>query len=260
MREHDLSSAEQIPGELLARLTRFGRVYLLDTVTSTNDYAFTLADKREPAVVIARHQTRGRGRFRRPWYADSDSLTFSVLLFQQLAETEEPVPVAQVTQLTGLALCRAIEDITGLEPLIRWPNDIMLNNRKIAGILCEQRKDAVAVGIGLNVNQTEFPEDLPEAGSLCLAGGRILEKLELLEKILGHLFTFLRQAREGEQTQLLAAIKNRSAVLHRRVEIRTLFRRHIGTVVDLDAEGRIVLRTTSGRLAIINSGQARRLR
>ncbi len=252
-----MSEHNKIPGKLLARLTRYGRVYLLDTVKSTNSYAFSLAGKHETAIVIAQNQTHGRGRFRRHWFTDSGSLTFSVLTFP---ETEEAVPLAQMTQVVGLAVCRAIEDILGLEPLIRWPNDIIVGGKKVAGILCEQHKDAVVLGIGMNVNQSEFPESLPDAGSLFLASGKTWEKLELADRILERISGFQEQMQAGETTELLTAIKDRSAILHRRVEIRTLFRRHIGTVVDIDAEGRIVLRTTSGRLAIINSGQARRLR
>jgi BirA family biotin operon repressor/biotin-[acetyl-CoA-carboxylase] ligase len=247
-----------IPGELLARLARFGRIYVLDSIPSTNTYALDLAEKEEPAVVIAQNQTHGRGRFRRHWFSNTDSLTFSLLLFR--SPEDPPSKPPQLTQLAGLAVCRAIEDVTGLEPLIRWPNDVVCSGKKLAGMLCEQRGNAIVVGMGVNVNQPEFPEELPEAGSLRMLSGRPWERLEILERTLEHFTHGLAAIQEERWPELLLQIKNRSGVLHRRVEVRTLFRRHIGTVVDIDPEGRIVLRTSNGRLVIVSSGQARTLR
>ncbi len=248
--------AEQVPGALIARLSALGRVHLLDTVESTNDYAFKLAGKPEPAIVVARRQTRGRGRFRRGWHSDDDSLTFTVLLFPEPGSRL----AGRLTQLAGLAACRAIEDLTGTKPLIRWPNDLMLSDRKVAGILCEQRGNAVAVGIGLNLNQPGFPAELVEAGSLLQLTGRSWSRFEVLERVVVALFEVVDQGRPGRDAELLEAIKRRSAVLQRRVEVRTLLRRWVGTVIDLDAEGRIVLRTDSGRLAVLDVGAVRKLR
>ena len=246
----------EIPGELIARLSGFGRVHLLDTVDSTNEYAFTLAMTAEPAIVVARCQTKGRGRFRRDWHSDDDSLTFSLLLF--------PEPGAgltsRLTQFAGLSVCLALENLTGTKPLIRWPNDIMLSDRKLAGILCEQRKAAVAVGVGLNLNQQSFPAELPEAGSLRQLTGKTWPKFDVLEAVVAAFFDTLDKSRAGRDAELLDAIRNRSSVLHHRVEVKSLLRTRVGTVIDLDAEGRIVLRTESGRLSVLDVGQVRRLR
>lgn len=244
------------PGEVLSRLASLARVHLLDSVASTNDYALGLASKHERAIVIARSQTKGRGRFRRAWFSDDDSLTASVLIFAD--EPGFPAP-EYITPLAGLAAALAVERVTGLRPQIRWPNDLVHKDKKLAGLLCESRRNAVAVGLGLNVNQQAFPDDLPEAGSLFGATGRRWERFELLEAFVQELDVALKQAGTGDAAPLLTAIKARSSVLHRRVEIATLLRKHVGTVVDLDAEGRIVLRTDSGRLVVIGVGQARRL-
>lgn len=248
---------ERIPGEILQKLSGFGRLHLLDTCGSTNDYALSLPGPIEPAVVVAREQTRAQGRFRRAWYCDPDSLCFSVLL---PAGPEPGRLPSTLTQLVGLAVCLGIESLSGLKPLIRWPNDVLLNEQKIAGILCERKGDAVAVGIGINVNQTGFPEDIPEPGSLRQLSGRNWDKYELLAAVLEHLFRLLREAAAGHDSSHLEALKQRSSVLHRRVEVRTLLRRHLGTVVDLDREGRLVLRTSDGKVIVLNSGQVRRLR
>uniref|UniRef100_A0A7C4GIG3 Biotin--[acetyl-CoA-carboxylase] ligase n=1 Tax=candidate division WOR-3 bacterium TaxID=2052148 RepID=A0A7C4GIG3_UNCW3 len=251
-----MDNAPAIPGELLSRLAQFGRLHILDSVASTNDHAFSLADSREPAIVVARRQTRGRGRFRRRWFGDDNSLLFSLLLFPAPGSPEQ----AGLTQLAGLALCIAIERVTGLKPQIRWPNDVTVEGKKLAGILCESRRDAVVVGVGVNVNQTSFPETLKDAVSLQLATGRSWDKFALLEAFVAEFTLWLDRSHKGESQTCLSAIKDRSAVLLHRVEVRSFLRRHVGTVIDLDAEGRILLRLDSGRLVLLNAGQVRRLR
>jgi BirA family biotin operon repressor/biotin-[acetyl-CoA-carboxylase] ligase len=247
----------ELPGEALSRLAGYGRVAILDRVTSTNDFALALRDETaEPAIVLARSQTRGRGRFHRTWYSDDASLCFSLLLSRR----DQGFPDALLSQLAGLALCRAVEATSGAKPLIRWPNDMMLGDRKLAGILCEARGSKVAVGFGLNVNQTGFPESLPDAISLLMATGRTCDRLALLEACVRETLTVVRQAASGEKESLLAEIKGRSSILHHRVEVKTLLRTHIGTCIDLDTEGRIVLRTDPGRLVVLGAGQVRRLR
>jgi BirA family biotin operon repressor/biotin-[acetyl-CoA-carboxylase] ligase len=245
------------PGEVLSRIARFGKVHYFETLASTNDYALSLAGAHEPAVVIARGQTGGRGRFRRDWFSDDGSLCASLLLFTD-APGFRPVPF--LTHMAGLALCLAVEETCAIAPRIRWPNDVVFKDRKLAGVLCESRRNAAVVGVGLNVNQASMPEELPEAGSLRMATEKEWDKLALLESFLAHLTGGLAEAAKGDTTALMQQVKDRSLVMHRRVEVKTMFRKWVGTVVDLDAEGRVVLRTDSGRLAVIGAGQARRLR
>lgn len=254
-----MAKADSVQGELLNRLAHYGRVYLLDKVESTNDYAFTLAEQKEPAIVVAHRQTKGRGRFRRRWFADESSLAFSVLLFLEPGFTG----AGFVTHIAGLALCQAIEKAAGTNvpmPLLRWPNDVIIGDKKVAGILCEQRRDAVVAGVGVNVNQTGMPENLPDAGSLYLAYGKEFDRFVLLSLFLPEFFSMVDELRRGSVKEIWGEIKKRSTILHHRVEIRTLLRKHIGTVIDIDDEGRVVLRTDSGRLAVFSVGQVRRLR
>jgi BirA family biotin operon repressor/biotin-[acetyl-CoA-carboxylase] ligase len=247
----------EVAGEQLAGLARYGSVHLLDEVGSTNDYALSLVAKHSTAIVVSRRQTKGRGRFKRKWFSDDASLTASLLLFTDAPDFPHP---SFLTHLAGLALSRAIGEVAGLATQIRWPNDIIHKDKKLAGILCDGRRHAVAVGVGLNVNQESFPEELPDALSLRLATGRAWDKLVLLESFLRGLFASIELAGKGESARVLADIKNRSAIMHRRVEVQTLLRKHVGTVIDLDDEGRVVLRTDSGRLVVLAAGDARRLR
>ncbi|MEO0005507.1 MAG: biotin--[acetyl-CoA-carboxylase] ligase [candidate division WOR-3 bacterium] len=254
-----MAKEDSIQGELLNRLAHYGRVYLLEKVKSTNDYAFTLAEQKEPAIVVAHRQTKGRGRFRRRWFADENSLIFSVLFFPKPGFTGAGL----ITHIAGLALCRAIEQAAGVKepmPLLRWPNDVIIRDKKVAGVLSEQRRDAVVVGIGVNVNQTGMPENLPDAGSLYLAYGKGFDRFVLLDLFLPEFFQMVNEVYKGNVKEIWEEIKKRSSILHQRVEIRTLLRKYIGTVIDIDDEGKVVLRTDAGRLVVFNAGQVRRLR
>ena len=247
----------EVTGERLAGLARYGSVHLLDDVGSTNDYALSFAGKHATAIVMARRQTKGRGRFRRQWFSDDDSLTASLLLLTNVPDFPHP---SLLVHLAGLALARAVEQTAGLPTQIRWPNDVTIGDKKLAGILCEGRRNAVAVGIGLNLNQVSLPEDLPDAVSLNMATGRLWDKFYLLENFLREMFASIQQTGKGDPAEVLADIKQRSAIMHSRVEVQTLLRKHVGTVIDLDAEGRVVLRTDSGRLVVLGAGDVRRLR
>jgi len=247
----------EVTGERLAGLARYGSLHLLDEVDSTNDYALSLAGKNSTAIVVASRQTKGRGRFRRPWFSDEESLAASLLVHTDVPDFPHP---SFLTHLAGLALSRAVEQTAGLPTQIRWPNDVTLGDKKLAGILCEGRRNAVAVGIGMNLNQQSLPEDLPEAVSLSMATGRQWDKFYLLEDFLREMFASIEQSGKGGSAQVLADLKQRSAIMHRRVEIQTFLRRHVGTVVDLDPEGRVVLRTDSGRLVVLSAGDARKVR
>jgi biotin-(acetyl-CoA carboxylase) ligase len=92
-----------------------------------------------------------------------------------------------------------------------------------------------------------------------MATGKEWDKFYVLENFLREMSACIEQTGGGDSAQVLADIKRRSATLHRRVEIRTLLRKHVGTVIDLDAEGRIVLRTDAGRLVVLGAGDVRRL-
>lgn len=141
----------------------FAKEYIdLETVDSTNRYAL---DYGKPFVAVsAGSQSAGRGRRGHKWYSPEGNLFLSLTL---------PGIDTRYTVLAGVATRAAISEILpGKEPLIKWPNDILVSRRKIAGILCESRSSITAVGIGVNINQTEWPDDLiSKAISLKLISG-----------------------------------------------------------------------------------------
>jgi len=136
----------------------------------------------EGALVVADHQTAGRGRLGRSWEAPPGTALLCSILLEPPADRAAP----QLSLVAGVAVADAIEQVVGLAAQLKWPNDVMLRRRKVAGCLAEARDGAVVLGIGVNVNQTG--DQLPgRAGSLRTLTGRDWDREELLAWLLDDL-------------------------------------------------------------------------
>lgn len=156
------------------------RVEVVTTTGSTNADVAARARAGEPPglVLVAEQQTSGRGRLDRAWNSPPRAgLTFSALL------TASPTP--WVPLLAGVAVARALRDVCELDPVLKWPNDVLLDGRKVAGLLAEVAGAGVVLGVGLNVTTRaeELPVDRP-ATSLRLAGAAVTDRLTLLRAML----------------------------------------------------------------------------
>ncbi len=162
------------------------RIYWKSATGSTN------VDAREGThgdVYVADFQTSGRGRLDHRWLAPAGvNLTFSAVLDVSGLPPEE---VATMPLVAGLAVARTVDHILEGCPArltVKWPNDVLVDGRKLAGILCERNGDSAIIGIGVNVNQTSFPPEIADkAISLAAAMGRRFERDEVLERILDEL-------------------------------------------------------------------------
>ncbi len=218
------------------------------TLASTNLRAAALATGW--SVVVAEHQSAGRGRLDRRWEAPAGtSLAVSATL---------PAPrhaPGWVPLLAGLAIAEAITDVTGLTAQLKWPNDVLLpadDNRKVCGVLCEYRPgtqgedDLVIVGFGLNRTQARAELPVPTATSLLLAGAapEAVEPVPLLGAILSRLQTRYAawQAGGDEAAAVRAAYRKRCATLGTRVRLeRDALGEVSGTCVEVDDDGAINL-------------------
>ncbi len=179
-----------LPEELLPLLntTSFGRVYhYLQQTTSTNDRAMALALQGSPhgTLVAAEEQTQGRGRLQRPWAsALHHGIYFSLLLRGPFTFERAP----QATMISALSLTRLIQSSLGLEAGIKWPNDVLIQGKKVAGILTEAKSDQdqahfLIVGIGINVNHSATDLAGPfryPATSLAMESGCVLSRPQFL--------------------------------------------------------------------------------
>ena len=175
------------PERVLPLLTgRFGSVYRYSETTPSTQRMLGPGDL-EGTVAVADEQTEGRGRLGRSWHAPAGTaLLFSTLLIPAVELSRLP----ELSLVAGDAVAEAIADTTGLDPKIKFPNDILIEGRKVAGILAESSEGRVVLGIGVNANQeeAELPADVQtEPTSLRVELGRRVDRAELLAAILARL-------------------------------------------------------------------------
>ena len=206
-------------------------------------------DDPEGAIATADHQTGGRGRMGRAWVeAPGTAVLVSILL---RPPRERPAP--ELSLVAALAAALAVEDATTLSAQIKWPNDVMLDRRKVAGVLAELRGDVVVLGIGVNVNQTR--EQLPAetkiaAASLRTVDGRVRDREEVLETLLGRLDDVYGRWRTGGLDALYDDIGARDFLRGRRVVVDGA----AGTAIMIERDGRLAVETASGR-TLVASGE-----
>lgn len=251
--------------DLLARLPRvrvIGRdIRVFEKTMSTNDVVEKLARDgvKEGAVVFAESQTKGRGRLGRTWISPArKGLWFSVLLRPAL----RPQEATQLTVAGATALRRAIHEQTGLRPEIKWPNDLLIGGRKLAGILTElsaelDRIKHVTLGIGVDVNLTagEFPAELRKfATSLRIESGKAVDRAELAAAILRELDHDYARLCDGGFPTLADEWEAHCTTLGKNVVIQVGDRKVRGRAESLDDDGALLLRTEHGRLERILGG------
>jgi len=233
----------------------------LDTVDSTNRAAGELARQgvREGAVVVADSQTAGRGRMGRRWESPAgENIYFSVLLTPNV----EPARVPQLALVAAVAVHEGLaECCPQIAAQIKWPNDILVGGRKVAGILCEASLEAdrvhrVILGIGINVNGTKVPRALrATATTLRLAGGREVSRPALLGAVINHLETrYEGWLRDGSLSGLLAYFERYSALNGRPVAAENLSGVVRGTARGIVPTGELVIETADGALLHLLAG------
>ncbi|SHN45382.1 BirA family transcriptional regulator, biotin operon repressor / biotin-[acetyl-CoA-carboxylase] ligase [Cryptosporangium aurantiacum] len=211
----------------------------------------------EGSVLVAEAQDAGRGRAGRSWVSPPGAgLTFSVLLRPAEVPRER---WGWVPLLAGAALASSVAAVAGVETWLKWPNDLLAgaDRKKTAGLLAEVAGDAVVLGIGLNVTLTEaeLPPDRPDTTSLALAGATVTDRAELLPAVLNTLAEEYESWRwhggDAASSGLLDAYRRRCDTLGRdvRVDVPAGDPLH-GRAVDIDADGRLVVDTASGRVAV----------
>lgn len=233
---------------------------VLDEVGSTNDYLKVLGAQNceHGTVVAARLQTAGKGRLGRSWLDKRDSsVPFSFLLRPRMAPSE----VGAVTPLTGLSVCKALRNFTGLDCKIKWPNDIIVGKKKLVGILTEMSAEFDAVeylitGVGVNVEQTVFPDAIAfKATSLLLETGRHYDKNELLAHILAQLEEDLSGNRYLLSAAALEEYTDLCATVGRSVTFTRGTRRVNGMAVGVNQNGELRVMLSDGTVCGVNAGE-----
>jgi BirA family biotin operon repressor/biotin-[acetyl-CoA-carboxylase] ligase len=258
------SSDLMLPEEISQGLTTrsFGkRITYREECTSTQDLATELARAEEPegSMVITEAQTRGRGRNGRIWISTPGAGVYlSVILRPKL----QAFQIVQIPMVAGVAAARTISAVTCLEPDIKWPNDILLHGKKVAGTLtemsCEKdRINYIILGIGINVNSLNY--DLPEpvrdiATSLRIESGRSVSRIALVQRYLIDLETAYYSYLANGFENIRQEWKCLSSTIGARVEIVDGLERLTGEVLDIDTDGFLLLKTDAGKIQRIVAG------
>ena len=234
----------QLKTEIIGR-----RVYYYKETDSTNEVANKLAASGEPegAIVIAEYQAKGRGRLGRKWISPRGKGCYlSIILRPDIL----PKEVSRITLLASLSAAKTIRETVNLPALIKWPNDIMINNRKTSGILIEMNGEIdkvnfVVVGIGININTKK--ELLPEgATSLREEKKEEVPRLEFVRALLRNFEKYYKIFNKGRIGEIVKEYKQLSAILDRELEVNYHNRVISGRAIDVDNEGALILRMDSG--------------
>jgi BirA family transcriptional regulator, biotin operon repressor / biotin---[acetyl-CoA-carboxylase] ligase len=247
--------ADRLRGELIIPGGLWRDVTVVPQTGSTNADLLERARSgaAEGLVLVAEEQTAGRGRLGRAWSAPPGAgLIFSVLL--RPAEVP-PARLGWLPLLTGVAVATAVRDQAGVPASLKWPNDVLVADRKLAGILAEAHGDAVVVGVGLNVTLSQAELPVPTATSLRLADAASTDRTALLAVILtelGRRYQTWRADRDG--AELRAEYLRWCATIGREIRVELPGGAVLtGTAADVDEVGRLVVRTP-GNLVRVGAG------
>ncbi|MCF6095953.1 biotin--[acetyl-CoA-carboxylase] ligase [Thermovorax subterraneus] len=234
--------------EFLAR-----KIYYYPSIGSTNDEAKKLAQNGAPhgTLVIAEEQTGGKGRLGRRWVSPPrEGIWLSIILRPSM----EPYEAPRITITCAVAAAKAIRKVTGIDCRIKWPNDLLVEGKKVAGILTEMSADMdsinfVVVGIGINVNNADFPDEIKEtATSLKLAYGKNVDRLKILTEFLLQFEELYRVLEERNFEKILEEWRKLSCNLGRRVRIIGKNFELEGIALDVDSDGALLIKTDGGKV------------
>ncbi|MDQ7786991.1 MAG: biotin--[acetyl-CoA-carboxylase] ligase [Thermodesulfovibrionales bacterium] len=242
------------------------KILFYQNTGSTNTLVLGLADSSaEGLVIIADSQNKGKGRLGRTWWSPPEKNIYMSILLKPHIEHSE---VTLITLMSAVACTTAIRKTTGLNATIKWPNDLIVSDKKIGGILTElklkdKRITHAVVGIGINVNsgRTQLPEDIREtATSIKIEKGSAVSRERLISATLNEIDRWYAILKNGGKHILLEEWQGLSSTLGKKVTVvignRTLF----GAAESVDGEGRLILRLASGKVEKIHSGDLTVLR
>lgn len=248
---------KRVSAKLIAK-----KVVVFQTLGSTNDFAKRLAQNGEGCgtLILTNEQTEGHGRQGRRWYAPANAgLWFSIIL-----EPTQPTDMfGLVSLLAAVALAKTIERITLLSPALKWPNDVLINSKKVSGILLESqfsnnRSVSLVLGIGINVNQkqTDFPEEIRQtATSLRAQTKHAIDRVSLLIDFLHNLEYFYLKFNDGNFGLIIDAWKERCPFLGKDISLQQNKDEIIGRFENLDEYGRMALRLHNGQMKYLSAGE-----
>ncbi len=212
----------------------------------------------EGTLIIAERQSAGKGRLGREWFSPAGGIWLSIILYPRLS----PSYISRITLMTAVAVVRAIKICTQIESQIKWPNDILINEKKVCGILTEMSAELdiinwVVVGIGINANidHQDFPKDIQENTiSLKEVSGKEISRVKLVKDFLREFKRYYEILKRREFFSILKEWKLNSHTLGRKIRVDMGEKIITGEAVDINEEGALILKKEDGELVKIISG------
>lgn len=225
------------------------KIIYFDSLSSTMDMATQLALKgaKEGTVVLAETQTKGRGRLGRIWYSPKyKGLYFSLILRPKISLDKASI----ITLLVGVSICEAIKELLGLDLQIKWPNDILMYNKKLGGILTEIKAEVdevnfIIIGVGLNVNN-DSKSLISGSTSLKENKNEQLSRLNILQEVLYRLEVNYQILEKNGTKPIIDKWRQYAITLGRRVKVYSHKEHLEGEAFDIDSDGGLLIRNDSG--------------
>ncbi|MGA1873395.1 MAG: biotin--[acetyl-CoA-carboxylase] ligase [Thermoplasmatota archaeon] len=250
----DIPIAEEITRELGTEIIG-SEIEFFPTIDSTNISGKEKARSRvsEGSVIVSEVQTRGRGRKQRTWSSPKGGLWFSIVLYPEIP----PERGMLVTMMASISVAEAVEEVAGIRPVIKWPNDLLVKGKKLCGILTEidaeiDRIDSSVIGIGINVNNDIEPELMQTATSLKIETGTKISRVDLLRSILVRMDVNYRSLKDKEHDMIRSRWMDRSNIRGRKIRHTGERGINIGKVIDIDGSGCLIIETEVGRERIVS--------
>lgn len=250
----DIPLAEEVIPHLHTKV--IGREFhYFPSIPSTNAFAKELVSKKtlEGTVVVSDVQTSGRGRKSRTWDSPLGGLWFSIILYPHIP----PQHGMLLTMASSVAVVKAINDVCNISPIIKWPNDLLLNGKKVCGILTEldAEMDSInysVIGIGINVNNSINNDLVDIAASLRDETGSDISRVELLVSILQYFDELYQMILEGKFSHIRDLWYSLANIIGKTVQVQGEREEIIGEVIDVDESGCLIIQTDKGPTRIVS--------
>lgn len=229
-----------------------------DTINSTNTYAKNIgSESKDGTVVISEEQSKGRGRVGRIWHSKKhEGIWMSIILKPDISPMEAPF----ITLIAGASVVTALNKL-GIESYIKWPNDIIINRKKICGILTElsaeiERVNYIVVGIGINVKSIEFDEEISNVATSIYKEGYKVTRVDIVKNILEEFEKlYVKYIFEGNKDDVLDICREKSAIVGKKVYAIKGNQKEYVECLDINEDGNLIVRKENGEIIEIMSGE-----
>lgn len=229
-----------------------------ETIDSTNDYAKKIGNElRDGSVIISEEQTKGKGRLGRVWESKAgEGIWMSIILKPNIIPNKAPF----ITLIAGASIVKAL-NILGVDAKIKWPNDITINNKKLSGILTElyaeiERVNYIVVGIGMNVKDTDFEEELKDKATSLYKENYNVSRIDIVKEILCQFEKlYLDYIEKDDKKEVLDICRQYSAIINKEIYVIKNDQKELVDCIGINEEGNLIIKNKDGNLEEIMSGE-----